>query len=201
MEPGGREPDQRVAGLDPLTADDRVQRHQSDCRAAQIPAGDDVAHLGDLAAGDLDPRQLGSGAKPGPDLPAHLGIGLAAEDEVQHRDRLGADADQVVHVHRDAVDADGVEPTELLGDDHLGADPVGAERDPRRLVEAQDARIVAGQRDDARGLARVDLRQVRDQGGDGGVGVALAHARGRVGVLAHRPPFKRKATAAARPMR
>ena len=87
------------------------------------------------------------------------------------RDRLGADADQVVDVHRDAVDPDRVEAPELLGDHHLRPDAVGAERDPGLLVEPQHARVVARQRHDARRLAGLDLREVGDQRGHRRVGV------------------------------
>ena len=55
-----RQPDQRVAGLDPAAVDDRVERDQPDRAAAELPAGDDLADLGDLAAGDLDPGALGA---------------------------------------------------------------------------------------------------------------------------------------------
>ena len=58
-----------------------------------------------------------------------LGVGPLDRDVVEQRERLGADADQVVDVHRDAVDPDRVEAPRLLGDDHLRADAVGGERD------------------------------------------------------------------------
>ena len=116
----------------------------ADRAAAQLPAGDDVADLGDLAARDLDPGELGAAAAgPTPIRSQTSGFGLAAEDEVEHRDRLRADADQVVDVHRDAVDPDRVEAPEPLGDDHLRADAVGGEGDPGPLVDPQHARVVA----------------------------------------------------------
>ena len=129
MKAGGGEADQGVAGLDPLASDDRVEIDEPDRGTTQLPALDDVADLGDLASRDLDPRLLGAGAETLADLAADLGRCLAAEDEVDEGDRLGADADQVVHVHRDQVDADRLEAAELLGDDHLGPHAVGAEGD------------------------------------------------------------------------
>ena len=136
MKAGGGEADQGVAGLDPLAGDDRVEVDEADRGAAQLDARDDVADLRDLAAGDLDAGLLGAGAEALADLAADLGRRLAAEDEVDQRDRLGADADQVVHVHRDAVDPDRVEAPELFGDDHLRADAVGAEGDALVLADA-----------------------------------------------------------------
>ena len=67
---------------------------------------------------------------PTPICAHHLGVGLLDGQVVEQRDRLGADADDVVDVHRDAVDPDGVVAAGLLGDDQLRADAVGAERDP-----------------------------------------------------------------------
>jgi hypothetical protein len=109
VQAGGGEADQRVARLDPLAGDDRVERDEADRRAAELPAFDDVADLCDLAARDLDARLLGTGAQADADLPADVGVGVATEDEVEHRERLGADTHEVVDVHRHAVDADRVE--------------------------------------------------------------------------------------------
>ncbi len=173
-------------GSDRGAADDPLERDQPDRAAGQLEAVDDVADLGDLAAGNLDPGQLGAAAQPDADRAAELGISGRAEDEVDEGDRLGADADEVVDVHRDAVDADRLEAPELLGDDHLRPDPVGAEGDPGFVVEPQDARVMAGQRHDPRGLAGLDPRQVGDERRHRRVGAALADPGAGVGVLAHR---------------
>ena len=102
-----------------------------------------VAELRQLAAGDLDPGQLGAARQADADLLADLRVGPLDRDVVEHRQRLGADADHVVDVHRHAVDADRVEAAELLGDQQLGADAVGGERDPGPLVDPDHARVVA----------------------------------------------------------
>ena len=44
---------------------------------------------------------------------------------VQKEQRLCAHADQVVDAHRNEVDADRIQPTELTGDLDLGTDTVG----------------------------------------------------------------------------
>ena len=61
--------------------------------------------LGQLAARDLDPRQLGAARKPDPNLLADLYIGALDREVVEHRQGLSADADDVVYVHCHAVDA------------------------------------------------------------------------------------------------
>ena len=124
-------------------------------------------------------------ARPDADLLADLGVGALDRDVVEHRQRLGADADHVVDVHRHAVDPDRVEAAELLGDQQLGADAVGGERDPGALVDPDHARVVAGQRHLPRGAPELDRAQRPDQAGDRGVGRALVDPGLRVGVVAH----------------
>ena len=115
-----------------------------------------LAELGQLAAGDLDPGQLRPAGQPDADSLADLRVGAVDRDVVEHRQRLGADADHVVDVHRHAVDPDRVEAAQLLGDQQLGPDPVGRERDPGPLVELDHARVVPGQRHLPRGPAELD---------------------------------------------
>ena len=148
-----------------------------------------LAELGQLAAGDLDPGQLGAAGQADADFLADRRVGAARiGDVVEHRQRLGADADHVVDVHRHAVDPDRVEAPELLGDQQLGPDPVGRERDPGPLVELDHARVVARQRHLQRGPAELDRPQRPHQPGDGGVrrplvdpglGVGVARSRWR----------------------
>ena len=92
--------------------------------------------------------------QPEGDLAQQLGIGGLDGEVVEQRQRLGADADQVVDVHRHAVDPDRVEAPRLLGDDHLGADAVGGQRDPEAGRDPQHARVVPGQRHGQRRRAR-----------------------------------------------
>src|SRR5207247_5807756 len=142
--------------------------------AGQLPPGDGVADLGDLPSGDLDPSQLGPAPEASADLGAHVRVRLAAEDEVEERDRLRPDADQIVDVHGDAVDADRVEPAEALGDDHLGPHAVGGHGYPEALVDADHARVVAREGHHTGRTAGVDPAEVIDQRGDGRIGPALA---------------------------
>ena len=139
-------------------------------------------------------------ARPTPICLADRRVGLLDRDVVEHRQRLGADADHVVDVHRHAVDPDRVEAAELLGDQQLGPDPVGRERDPGPLVDLDHARVVARQRHLQRGPPELDRPQRPHQPGDRGVGGALVDPGLRVGAsLIARRSFAR--TAAARPAR
>ena len=159
-----------------------------------IPCGDGVAlehlwHLGELAAGDLDPGPLGAHPEALADLGQDALVDLLNGDVVDHRDRLGPHADQVVHVHRHAVDADRVEPLRLLGDDQLGAHSVGADRDRRVVVERQHACVVTGAKDRAPRPAGVDPSQRGDQRPDAGRGGVRVHARARI----RAPRFRHRA--------
>ena len=129
--------------------DDRVERDGADGGAAEVEAAgrrvaaDQLGEHRELAAGDLDAGVGGAAARPRAIASVARRVGLLDGEVVDHRDRLGADADEVVDVHRDAVDADGVQPAGLLGDDDLRADAVGRDRDAEVGADAQDARVVA----------------------------------------------------------
>ena len=136
---------QRFAGRHLLSratemADSLVAYLKEQAPAAEIATVGSVRR-GSETSGDLD--ILASGADttladaftrfP---LVERVRVGLLDGEVVDHRDRLGADADEVVDVHRDAVDADRLEPAGLLGDDDLRADAVGCDCDPERVTDA-----------------------------------------------------------------
>jgi len=100
--------------------------------------------------------QLGPGAQPDADLLEHLRVRLLHGDVVEQRDRVGADADHVVGVHAEEVDADRVVAAELLADDHLRADAVARERQAARVVQLEHVRVVAASERGARWAAGLD---------------------------------------------
>src|SRR6266536_1880573 len=120
--------DHDVAGRDSLAVDDLVEIDPAQRHADEIEAADHVSQLRDLAARDRDLRQLGAPAQAGPDGVEHGGVGLFDRDVIDQRQRLCADADQIVDVHGDAIDADRVVFPHQVGDDRLRADAVGAQR-------------------------------------------------------------------------
>ena len=90
--------------------------------------------LGHLAA---DQRAAGLPAALGHALDQLLdvvGVELADGDVVEEEERLGALAHQVVDAHGHEVDADRVEAAGRLGDERLGADPVGGGDEHRVAV-------------------------------------------------------------------
>ena len=108
-----------------------------------------------------------------------VGVDLAGRDVVEHEQRLGTGADEVVDTHGDQVDADGLVATGGPRHLELGADPVGR-RDQDRVrvalgvegelpAEAADAADQRAQTVD-RGVARRDVHT-----GAGVGGAALAH--------------------------
>src|SRR5207247_10350868 len=85
-------------------------------------------------------------------------------DVVDERERLRPDADHVVHVHRDAVDADRVPPAHLLRDEDLRADAVRAEGE-RVGPEVDEAGEMADLRAGS-AYALSSIAQGSDEGGD-----------------------------------
>ncbi len=95
-----------------------VGRHDAGV-LGRLPADQRAAGL---AAALVHPRHHGR----------HLvGVDLARGDVVEHEQRLGAHADQVVDAHGDQVDADRVVAAGVPGDHHLGAHPVGRSHQDR----------------------------------------------------------------------
>ena len=170
-------------------------------------AADELGQDGELAAGDLDVRRLRADPQPLGDPRERVRVGLLDGEVVEHRDRLGADADDVVDVHRDAVDPDRLEAVGLLGDDDLRADAVRRHRDPEVVGDAQHARVVAAREHGGRRAVELDPRAGRRRArrrrgppgrvdAGGGVRVAhrrhcVSHARGlrRARAVARRPPL------------
>ena len=58
-----------VARLHRRAVDDRVEGDGAEAGAGDVDAADQVAELGQLAAGDLDPGQLRPAGEADPDLP------------------------------------------------------------------------------------------------------------------------------------
>ena len=196
--------DERVARRHVGAGQDRVEGDRADGRPAQVEAvrgrvaADELGQDGELAAGISIPAASAPTLQALADALERIGVGLLDGEVVDHRDRLGADADQVVDVHRDAVDADRLEPPRLLGDDELGADAVGRQGDAELRRHAEHRGVVAGQRHGGRGPAGLDRPQDRHERPDGAVGRARVDAGGGVGV-AHRRPFCRRTGGAPGP--
>ena len=208
-----RQADQRVARRAVRARHDAIQRDGPEAGGGEVEAArrrmaaDQLGQHGDLAARDLDAGLLGAGLQPAPDRLEDVRVGLLDGEVVEHRDRLGADADHVVHVHGDAVDPDGVVAAGELGHDQLRADAVGPDRDAEVRRHFEHGCVVARQRHGARGAAGVDRpqhaderadRPVRRAGVDAGHGVCVATcARGRRPLGAHRARLCRTARMAA----
>ncbi len=116
------------------------------------------------------------------------GVWLPAREVIEKEERLGALHENVVHAHRDEVDADGVVPAVLERELELGADAVGAGdqhrlavalRDLEQRAEAADAREHLGAQ---RALGeRLDALDQRIAGIDVHAGVAVREG----GVVLH----------------
>ena len=183
--------DDDVAFGDALAGHDLVEVDAPDRHADEVEALDDVFQLRGLAAGNRNPRHLGAGAQARADRVEHGGVGALDRDVVDQRDRLRADADHVVDVHRDAIDADGVVFAHHVGDDGLRADAVGAERDADAVHLDHIGEIADRQRDAPLPGARPGALHSRDDVGEPGFGFVGVDAALAVGFLAlvHRPLF------------
>ena len=125
---GRGETDQHVVALDVLTGDEPISLDHTHREADEIelPRVHRAGVLGHLAADERAPGLPAPEGHPFDELLDVVGIELPHRDVVEEEQRFGALTDDVVHAHRDQVHADRVEATGGLGDEGLGADPVGA---------------------------------------------------------------------------
>ena len=142
----GPEGDDEVALLAFVTGDDVVLLHVSEACTGKVHAVDDLGKDRDLAAHDLHVGEFGTLLESYSDLLGDLLVGLVDGDVVHEGCGLGVDADGVVHIHRDAVDTDGVPFVQGLGDHELGSDPVGGHGDVH-VPEVDQAREKSGHTD------------------------------------------------------
>ena len=135
MNAAAGEADYHVVFVEAASVEDAAERDVTNGGADEIEAEpqaralDDVGELGGLAADQRDAGAARTFGEPHRESLQHHRIGPLDRDVVDHRDRKGADADQVVHVHGDAIDADGVVAADQLRDQRLGAHPVGGDGD------------------------------------------------------------------------
>ena len=114
--------------------------------AGEVEAADHVLELRGLAARDRDAGCLRAGAQANGNGIENVRLDLLDGDVVHHRHGPCAHADDVVDVHGDAIDADGIVLAQHGCDHRLGADAVGGDRD-----------ALAGDVDDIGEIADVEL--------------------------------------------
>src|SRR3989454_369746 len=174
MDPVAREADDQVPRPDRSTVDDFRLPDGSEASACEVEFPNELWDDGDLPADDRDVRHLGPAVQPDADLSGDLAVVSLDRDVVHKGNRLRADADHVVHVHRDAVNPDRVPATHLLRDKDLRPDAVGAQGE-RVLAEVDESREVTdlGQR---LPQAPTTVGEGGDEGGDVRGLFVLAHA-------------------------
>src|SRR2546426_1623516 len=179
MDPVAREADDQVPRPDRSTVDDFRLPDGSEASACEVEFPNELWDDGDLPADDRDVRHLGPAVQPDADLSGDLAVVSLDRDVVHKGNRLRADADHVVHVHRDAVNPDRVPAAHLLCDKDLRPDAVGAQGE-RVVAEVDESREVADlcQRPPQ---AAATVREGGDEGRYVRGLFVLAHARVRVG--------------------
>jgi hypothetical protein len=128
VKPARGEGDHVVAGLHAFPADDLrlVDDPDAEAREVVVAVGVHPGHLGGLAAQQRAGGLLAAVDDPLHEVEEHGLVDLAHRDVVEEEERRGAGDDEVVHAHRDEVDADRVVDAELAGELELGPHAVGA---------------------------------------------------------------------------
>ena len=104
-------------------------------------------------------------------------------DVVHHAQRLSADAEHVVHVHRDTVDPDRVVPIHQLRDQELGPDAVRRDReaDPPDVDHVREVSEIELDVPEARRTGRERLAKVVNEALESGFFLVGVDAGGGVG--------------------
>ena len=119
--------------IDEPLVGDHAHGHPDEVESlTRLRAAQKIRNLRHLPPDDADACLLRTLCKTGPDGREDVRIRRLDRDVIEHRERRRSDTEQVVHVHGDAVDPDGVVPTGELRDEQLGADPVGREGQAER---------------------------------------------------------------------
>ena len=137
-----------------MSDDDTVERHQADRHPDQIEAAYRILERRDFAAGYRNPGLPGTFRQANGERPQHVGVGGLDRDVIDHRQRARTDANQIVDVHRDAVDADRVVFLHHVGDDRFRANAVGADRQPDPAADVDDIGEIADVERHRAGLPR-----------------------------------------------
>ena len=122
------EPDDDVPGLDAQWVGGFLEFDDPDAKAGQVVLVGlvEVVHLGGLAADQGASGLFAALADALDDVEEDLLVDLVDGDVVEEEQGLGALDDEVVDIHRDEVDPDGVVLVHLDGEVDLGAHAVGA---------------------------------------------------------------------------
>ena len=120
--------DHRVAFAHVFPDNDPIERHVPDRGAGEIESMDHVLELGGLSARDRNARHLRAGAEPDGNRIQDFRLNPFDGDVIHHGNRSGAYADDVIDVHRDAIDSHGVVFSQHGCDHGLRADAVGGDR-------------------------------------------------------------------------
>src|SRR6266581_2496004 len=174
VDPAARQADDHVSRADRTTVDDLRLPNGPEAGAPEVEFPHELGDHRDLPADDRYVRHLGPAVQPDANLTGDLAVVSLDRDVVDEGNRLRADADHVVHVHRDAVNPDRVPAAHLLRNKDLRPDAVGAQGE-RVVAEVDESREVTdlGQR---LPQAATTVGEGGDEGGDVRGLFVLAHA-------------------------
>ena len=124
----GCDAEQYVARRDARAVDDARFLHDAYGKAGEVIFARRIhsRHLRSLAADQRTACALAPGRDALHDLGCGRDIEPAARVIIEEEERLGAEREDVVHAHRDEIDADRVVAVELEGELQLRSDTVGA---------------------------------------------------------------------------
>src|SRR5262245_18980710 len=140
VQPGALESEQEISGLDVGAGQHTIERNGTDRGADQVEtvsrtdAANHLPYLRELPAGAAHPGQLTADGDAPAEWTEQTRIGFLDRDVVDQGGGPGTNAEDVVDVHGDAVDAHTVVAARGLRDEKLRPDAVRGDGDAERLA-------------------------------------------------------------------
>ena len=171
--------DDHVARANTFPHDDPVQIHDPDGRPRQIEPFslfahftlDDVLDLSNFPTGDGDAGAKGSLGQSLCQFPQADRIERLHRNIVHHGQRGRPDAEQIIHVHGDAIDADGVVFPHPLGNQDLGPHAIRSHGDSLVVADLDHVGEQPEVQTDTAGLSLGDVPRLPELLGNIGKGL------------------------------
>src|SRR5262245_3333252 len=164
VQSGALESEQEIAGLDVDAGQHTIERNGTDRGADQVEAAsrtdaaNHLPYLRKLPAGATHPGQLTAGGDAPAEWTEQIWISFLDRDVVDQRGGPGTNAENVVDVHGDAVDAHAVVAARSLRDEKLRPDAVRGDGDAEGLAHRNHVCEVSNVEDWARAGGKVEGR-------------------------------------------
>src|SRR5216683_5764004 len=132
-----------------MARNDFVERHRADGGPRQIEAVNYIFELGSLAPGDRNACVLGATSKPHSNTIDDLRVGPIDRNVINKGYRLCAEANQIIHIHRNAIDTYCIVLFHHPRDNRLRPHSIGTDGEAPAITDIYDVGKISDLKPDA----------------------------------------------------